>query len=145
MTASRHIASTRLATSISARLRAAEYWEGWAHGLSPKTNMVWRKEQTGQKCFVINYPSHDFSVATSFPESSMLPIVRPWTADDLEKLKIMVAAGSSPIRCAAALRRTTSSVRVKAREIGAPFRSQREVRRLLSAAQAEADFQVSRR
>ncbi len=69
----------------------------------------------------------------------MVPLVRAWTADDLEKLKQMAATGASPMRCGAALKRTAASVRVKARELGTPFRSQREVRKLMTLAQAHAD------
>ena len=75
----------------------------------------------------------------------MLPLVRPWSTEDLEKLKSMANAGASPVRCAAALRRTVASVRTKAREQGTPFRTQREARKLLNAAQAQADLMASRR
>lgn len=74
----------------------------------------------------------------------MLPLVKAWTQEDLDKLKRMALSGSSPIRCAAALRRSSSSVRAKARELGTPFRSLRETRKLLNAAQLVADDDASK-
>ena len=44
-----------------------------------------------------------------------------WTAEENERLRAFVAEGASIIKAAAALKRTTTSVRVQARKLGTPF------------------------
>jgi hypothetical protein len=46
---------------------------------------------------------------------------RTWTAEDNERLKALAAKGVSVIKAAAALKRTTVSVRAQARKLGTPF------------------------
>ena len=46
---------------------------------------------------------------------------RTWTAEDNERLKALAAANVSIIRAAAALKRSTTSVRAQARKLGTPF------------------------
>jgi GcrA cell cycle regulator len=45
----------------------------------------------------------------------------PWTTEDNERLKGLVAQGASVIRAAAALNRSIMGVRHQARKIGCPF------------------------
>jgi hypothetical protein len=49
----------------------------------------------------------------------------PWTKEEDERLRAFVAEGTSVIRAAAALRRTTINVRTHARAVGCPFPSLR--------------------
>jgi hypothetical protein len=46
---------------------------------------------------------------------------QPWTDADDDRLRAFVRKGSSVIRAAAALGRTSASVRFRARAIGCPF------------------------
>lgn len=48
----------------------------------------------------------------------MKPVVRRWTAEEIEKLKKLAAEGSSVLRCSAALNRSSSSVIKTARKLG---------------------------
>jgi hypothetical protein len=59
----------------------------------------------------------------------MLPITKPWTDLERQKLKHMIEAGASPLKCAAALKRKLNSVRKQAHIIGTPFPDLRTVRR----------------
>lgn len=72
------------------------------------------------------------------------PITRPWTPDQVELLKSLLAGGASAVRAAAALNRSIISVQGKAREIGRPFPHKRKVRaeRLLREASARAEFET---
>lgn len=53
---------------------------------------------------------------------------RPWTEEEVNKLRAMVASGASPVRTCAALRRSLAVTKIKAREIGTPFRTVLEER-----------------
>jgi hypothetical protein len=53
---------------------------------------------------------------------------RGWTASDCEKLKVLVQQGASAFRAAAALRRSVSAIKYKARELGCPFARMQGVR-----------------
>jgi hypothetical protein len=53
---------------------------------------------------------------------------QPWTDADDDRLRAFVRQGASAIRAAAALRRTTASVRFRARAIGCPFPALRVAR-----------------
>lgn len=55
-------------------------------------------------------------------------LVRRWTDDDIAKLKVMAAAGSSAMKIAAALRRKVTSVKKHARDLGIELPGMREVR-----------------
>ena len=55
-------------------------------------------------------------------------IIRPWTPDQVERLKVLIAGHASPLRAAAALNRSIISVQAKAREIGTPFPHKRRVK-----------------
>ena len=59
----------------------------------------------------------------------MRPIKSAWTDDDDERLKALVAQDVLIVRAAAALKRSTSATRVRARIIGCPFPALRLVRR----------------
>jgi hypothetical protein len=52
----------------------------------------------------------------------------PWTKEDDERLRTLVAQGASIVRAAAAFRRTTVSVRTRARSLGCPFPTLRVAR-----------------
>ena len=54
---------------------------------------------------------------------------RTWTAEDNERLKALVAKGVSVIKAAAALKRTTVSVRTQARKLGTPFPPMKDYRK----------------
>ena len=54
---------------------------------------------------------------------------RTWTAEDNERLKELVAKGVSVIKAAAALKRTTVSVRTQARKLGTPFPPMKDYRK----------------
>lgn len=68
----------------------------------------------------------------------MMPITRPWSGAERDKLKQMIEAGASPLKCAAALKRNLNSVRKQAHAIGTPFPDMRAVRRRLKDAQVAA-------
>jgi hypothetical protein len=52
-----------------------------------------------------------------------------WTAEDNERLKALAATNVSAIRAAAALKRSTTSVRAQARKIGTPFPHMKDYRK----------------
>ncbi len=54
---------------------------------------------------------------------------RSWKPEDLEALRTLVAAGSSPARVSVHLKRSISSVQSKARLEGYPFPHRRDVKR----------------
>jgi hypothetical protein len=64
--------------------------------------------------------------------------IRSWTPEQIEILRGLVESGVSLPRTAVALKRTQASVRQKAREIGAPFPSVRELRNRRLAQEAKA-------
>lgn len=70
----------------------------------------------------------------------MMPITKPWSDTDREKLKTMIEAGASPLKCAAALKRKINSVRKQAHHIGTPFPDMRLVRRRQKQAEESATF-----
>ena len=53
----------------------------------------------------------------------------PWTEADNERIREFVKQGVSIVRAAASLKRTTISVRARARKIGSPFPSMKETRK----------------
>lgn len=59
----------------------------------------------------------------------MLPITKTWSDPERLRLKQMIEAGASPLKCAAALKRKLNSVRKQAHSIGTPFPDLRVVRR----------------
>ena len=56
-------------------------------------------------------------------------IVLPWSPEDIEKLKALIANGASATRAAAALKRKIVAVQVKARALGTPFPTVRTERK----------------
>ena len=52
-----------------------------------------------------------------------------WTADENERLKALVCEDASVIKVAAALKRTTVSVRTQARKLGTPFPPMKDYRK----------------
>jgi hypothetical protein len=59
----------------------------------------------------------------------------PWTAEENERLKRLVADGASAVRASGALNRTIISVRNQARKLGTPFPSVRNARKKITDAQ----------
>lgn len=64
------------------------------------------------------------------------PLSRPWTDEDLVKLKQLAESGATRMRAAAALNRASSSVVKKARELGFELPGVRAVRAGLRDADA---------
>lgn len=54
---------------------------------------------------------------------------KEWTAEENERLKAFVAKGVSIIKVAAALKRTTNSIRTQARKLGTPFPTMADYRK----------------
>ena len=61
------------------------------------------------------------------------PIVRGWSTDELERLKQLANAGASVTRCAAAVNRSSASIRSQARKLGIPLAGTRAVRAVQKA------------
>jgi hypothetical protein len=59
----------------------------------------------------------------------VLLIIKAWDDQQVARLKQLIASGASPFRAAAALGRSETSVKVKARALGTPFPTRREARR----------------
>lgn len=68
----------------------------------------------------------------------MMPLVKPWSEADIERLRKMAAAGASPIKCAAALRRNVQAIRRQASRLGIQLPTLREQRKRQREAEAEA-------
>ena len=58
----------------------------------------------------------------------MKPLVRRWTADEIEKLRTLMEKGVSAARCAAALKRSEQSVKKAARLLGGDLAGVRAIR-----------------
>jgi hypothetical protein len=52
----------------------------------------------------------------------------PWSEEEVDRLKAMIESGASAQRASVALRRSLSAIKLKARDIGLPFPSERELR-----------------
>jgi hypothetical protein len=53
---------------------------------------------------------------------------RAWSETDVERLKAFVASGASALRASVALKRSLVVTKVKARDLGVPFRPEAELR-----------------
>lgn len=62
-----------------------------------------------------------------------MPITKLWTAEDVARLQKLADEGATLLRASAALRRPSSAVQKKAREIGRSFPGVRQVRSVLRA------------
>jgi hypothetical protein len=58
----------------------------------------------------------------------VVPRKKVWSESDAERLKALIASGASALRASVALKRSLPVVKVKARELGVPFRSEAELR-----------------
>jgi hypothetical protein len=56
----------------------------------------------------------------------------PWTDADSERLKALVASGASALRASAAFDRPIRDIREKARKIGTPFPTIKDIRKKFS-------------
>jgi hypothetical protein len=63
-------------------------------------------------------------------------IIKPWSQDDIERLKAMAASGASALRTSIALKRSLATTKRKAHELGIPFSSKCGAKEA-----ASADFQ----
>jgi len=63
---------------------------------------------------------------------------KPWTEEDIQKLRKLRAEGASALRAAVALRKHPLRVRAKARELGIPFQTKRELKKRLKEKEVEA-------
>ena len=54
---------------------------------------------------------------------------KPWTEDDRERLKALVASGGSVLRAAAIFDCTIGDIRQRARALGTPFPTRSEARK----------------
>lgn len=61
------------------------------------------------------------ALRTTQPNGPMFTKKRIWTNEENERLKALVAEGTSITKAAAALKRTMVSVRNQARKLGTPF------------------------
>ena len=68
----------------------------------------------------------------------MMPLVRPWSEADIDRLRMLAAAGASPIKCAAALKRNVQAIRRQAGRLGIQLPTLRDQRKRQRAAEAEA-------
>jgi hypothetical protein len=55
--------------------------------------------------------------------------MRVWTAEENERLKALVAKNVSILKAAAALKRSSTSVRTQARKLGTPFPHMKDYRK----------------
>lgn len=65
---------------------------------------------------------------------------RTWTAVDIERLKKLVASGTSAARAAVIFRRSIVSVKAQAKRFGFPFPDERVLRRERKARDIETQF-----
>ncbi len=54
---------------------------------------------------------------------------RTWKAEDIERLRNMVAAGISAARASVAFRRSVTGVKAQAKKLGCPFPDERHLKR----------------
>jgi hypothetical protein len=54
---------------------------------------------------------------------------KAWSKDDVERLKALVASGASALRASVALKRSLPVTKLKARDLGIPFRSEAELKK----------------
>jgi hypothetical protein len=64
--------------------------------------------------------------------------VKPWTEEECLRLRKLHAAGASVVRAALALKKSPNGVKTKARQLGIPFQTMRERKRLQREKEAEA-------
>ena len=67
-----------------------------------------------------------------------------WSEEELKQLAEIVAAGGTPLRAAAKLKRNMTSCRIQARAMGMPFSSLRVRQKNLRQKVAAAEKQVAR-
>jgi hypothetical protein len=75
----------------------------------------------------------------------MRKLSRPWSDQDTALLKKLHAAGASALRASLALKRSKAYVRIRARELGFPFLTERESKhRRIEREQAGRDESAKR-
>jgi hypothetical protein len=65
-------------------------------------------------------------------------IIKPWTDEEIARLKSLQASGATAARASVALKRSKSYVREKPRELGIPFATLRE-RKMRQASREAAE------
>jgi len=58
------------------------------------------------------------------------PLARPWTEEDTALLRRLVASGASAARASVAMKRNKRNLMIKARELGTPFLTLQERRKM---------------
>lgn len=74
----------------------------------------------------------------------MAILIRQRTAEEMEKLKTLIGAGASAMRCSAALKRNEGSVKKQAKTLGLSVAGGREVAAKARARIAEAEKSLPR-
>jgi len=74
-----------------------------------------------------------------------MPANKAWTTEELTRLQEMIAGGATPVRLSAHFRRSTSSVRAMARQLGLTLTPLHVRNRLMRAKIAEAERAVGQR
>jgi orotate phosphoribosyltransferase len=67
---------------------------------------------------------------------SVRKIIKPWTDDEISRLRKLQASGATVARASIALKRSKSYIREKARELGTPFATLRERKKLQASREA---------
>jgi len=62
---------------------------------------------------------------------------RTWMPAQIDELRQLVEAGASPVKAAARLKRSTTSVQIKAKDLGYPFADKRVLKRRRLMREAE--------
>ena len=69
---------------------------------------------------------------------------KAWSDEELKRLAAIVAAGGSPVRAAAALKRRIASCQNQARKMGTPFKSLLITRKAVRERCAAAERELAR-
>ena len=64
-----------------------------------------------------------------YTRCAMHKLTRPWTDKETERLKELHASGASALRASLALKRNKQNVMIRARKLGIPFLSLRELKK----------------
>jgi len=62
-----------------------------------------------------------------------MPMTRPWTEEEVNRLMHFARSGTTPLRAAAALKRSLTSVKNRARLVGTPFLTENEMKKVRAA------------
>ena len=87
------------------------------------------------------------SLSPVFEQKVILMIVRKrrWSDAEMAQLAAIIAAGGTPMRAAAALKRRIASCQLQARKMGTPFRLKHIIRKQTKAKCEAAERELARR